>query len=362
MSSSRQRDHADFVNRSIGQVPVDADRIPESAAIAKRHWIQTLLTNLTRRVARRHSTYSFVSGATAFVLFLTVVIDIVVDADRVTPPMVLASTLALSVGCTLVPVVMGRRYPRWAGLIPVSIIAMVSLYFIGFSDVDQSVLSSMQELPIIALYLGWFYRARLARGIMIVFSVFLVVAILLSPSFAANGFFSVQIGLASLAIMAFCFESGSYLQRELERHAVHDHLTGVFNRRGFGERFSIEIERSRRLGSTLIVAVIDFDHFKRVNDELGHAAGDELLRSSVRAWSLRLFDSDTLGRLGGDEFIMLLPQRTLREASELLELLRRASTHSWSWGLAEVRPDDDLESVIERADSELYARKAERGD
>ena len=316
------------------------------------------VARMRRRIDRRHTPYSFVSAAAGFLLFMTLIVDLVFSNDTGNPVQVDVLLLLASAACTVVPLVMGRRYPPWAGLIPVGVLALSTLYFIGFSDIDQRVVSSMQELPIVALYLGWFYRGWLARGIMIVFSICVFIEILMSSSFGGSGHFSIPIGVASVAIMAFCFEAGSFLQRELERHAVRDHLTGVLNRRGFGERFALEQDRSRRMGTRLTIAVIDFDHFKRVNDEQGHAAGDELLQSSVRAWSLRLFDSDALGRLGGDEFVMLLPQRTLRDARELLELLRRASTHSWSWGLCEVGPDDTLECVLSRADAELYERKA----
>ena len=316
------------------------------------------VSRMLRRIDRRHTPYSFVSAAAGFLLFLTLIVDLIFSNNTGNPIELDVLLLVASAACTVVPLVMGRRYPPWAGLIPVSVLALSALYFIGFSDIDQRVVSSMQELPIVALYLGWFYRGWLARSIIIVFSICVFIAILLSSSFGESGHFSLPFGVASVAIMAFCFEAGSYLQRELERHAVHDHLTGVLNRRGFSERFALEQDRSRRMGAKLTLAVIDFDHFKRVNDEQGHAAGDELLRSSVRAWSMRLFDSDALGRLGGDEFVMLLPQRSLRDSRALLELLRRASTHSWSWGLSEVGPDDTLECVLSRADAELYERKA----
>jgi diguanylate cyclase (GGDEF)-like protein len=212
----------------------------------------------------------------------------------------------------------------------------------------------------VTLYLGWFYRAWIARLVTGLLLVMLAGAMILGENFGPGKLFSYAVGFGALAVMIFCVESGAVLQREIESHALRDHLTGVFNRRGFSERFAIEHERSRRLGTPLWVAMIDFGHLKQVNDDQGHAAGDQLLRASVLSWQKRLNHDDLIGRFGGDEFVILLPNRSSSNVAELLDLLRQASAHDWSWGVAEVNTDDLLQGVLSRADAELYRWKANR--
>lgn len=335
----------------------DADDAPRCPA-----WVPERLKHLVRPLLGRQTMYSLVSALAAFILLITILIDLVLHSTTVTPLSVRLGTLLLSALCTLVPLWKGRRYPGWAGLIPVGLVFAVTVYYIGFSGDEQAIVNSLQELPIFALYLGWFYRSMLGRIILTLAGGAVGWAILISDSFSDSGEFTIPLGAGALGIMVICFEVGSYLQRTLERQAIHDHLTEALNRRGFSERFAREHERSRRLGTPLIAAMIDFDRLKRVNDAYGHAAGDELLRVSVQTWQSQLGTSDVVGRVGGDEFIILLPHRSLSDARQLLGELRAAAAHSWTWGLTEVLAGDTLESVIARADAELYARKAVRDE
>src|SRR4051794_2915904 len=96
-------------------------------------------------------------------------------------------------------------------------------------------------------------------------------------------------------------------RRELGLASRTDHLTGALNRRGFHERVQAEMARASRSGDPLSVVLVDLDGFKRVNDESGHAAGDELLRWVAGRLGAGLRPSDAAGRLGGDEFALLLP-------------------------------------------------------
>ena len=101
-----------------------------------------------------------------------------------------------------------------------------------------------------------------------------------------------------------------------------DSLTGLYNRREFRERLDEAVSRSRTNGSPLCVAIIDLDHFKRVNDDLGHAAGDQALKNVAEAVRAALGAADVAGRLGGDEFAVLLVDRTARQALDWCECLR----------------------------------------
>lgn len=165
------------------------------------------------------------------------------------------------------------------------------------------------------------------------------------------------------------------MQRELERLATIDPLTGALNRRRFLERGAEELSRSSRYERPLSLLMLDIDHFKRVNDTHGHATGDEAIRMTVRACKSVLRGTDLIGRLGGEEFAVLLPETSpvnayaagqrLRErlAAESLPLEGGGTlVLTISIGLAWLtRTDVCLETLMARADAALYrAKKAGR--
>jgi diguanylate cyclase (GGDEF)-like protein len=152
-------------------------------------------------------------------------------------------------------------------------------------------------------------------------------------------------------------------RRELSRVSRSDPLTDCLNRRGFEERFAAELHRARRAGQPLGVLVIDLDDFKRVNDDHGHAAGDDLLRWVVDAMGAEVRPSDSIGRLGGDEFAVLVPGADAHEATRLGERLRAALAPRapLSFGVASHPADGgDRDTLHQRADQALYAAKRSR--
>jgi len=158
----------------------------------------------------------------------------------------------------------------------------------------------------------------------------------------------------------------------LLRLEATDSLTGVMSRRAFLERGGAEFSRARRYGRPLSVLALDIDHFKRVNDGHGHAAGDEVLAGCAAAWGRTLRGQDLLGRIGGEEFCAVLPETPAAAALVAAEKLRRAAlglsfakaeglTVTVSVGVAEIALQDrDLAAMMERADRALYLAK-ERG-
>ena len=143
-------------------------------------------------------------------------------------------------------------------------------------------------------------------------------------------------------------------EEELQRLATHDALTGTHNLRYLGEAFP----KVRESGGAF--ALLDLDHFKQINDQQGHAAGDAALITFSNLVRLHLRDSDLFVRLGGDEFAVLFSGLTPAEAEPLLrELYTRLSTTtiSASCGIAPLHPHDTLESVKARADHALYEAK-----
>ena len=113
-------------------------------------------------------------------------------------------------------------------------------------------------------------------------------------------------------------------QRILELQARTDALTGVMNRRAILERLREEIARAERYGTLLAIAMIDIDHFKEVNDSIGHGAGDEVLREVVARACEALRPYDGFGRFGGEEFLAVLPQATGPQVERALKRVRRA--------------------------------------
>jgi diguanylate cyclase (GGDEF)-like protein len=144
-----------------------------------------------------------------------------------------------------------------------------------------------------------------------------------------------------------------------------DELTGVL-RRGTGElALTHEIDRSRRTGKPLILALVDVDNLKAVNDTDGHAAGDALLRAVPTAITVTLRSYDVTVRWGGDEFVCALPDMTRTAAAGRIDLIQRELEvlrpgATICAGLAELRSDDTLRSLVARADTDLYRAKASR--
>jgi diguanylate cyclase (GGDEF)-like protein len=160
------------------------------------------------------------------------------------------------------------------------------------------------------------------------------------------------------------------LNEVLLLQARFDALTGCSNRRYFFEELGLELQRATRFGYSCCLAMVDIDHFKSVNDVYGHAAGDAVLRHFVQTVSTCLRSSDLLGRLGGEEFALLMPQTTLDGAMELAERVRRTVEQSLASSAGgEVRftvsvgvvqsmgAGDEVEAFVARADDAMYAAK-----
>ena len=148
------------------------------------------------------------------------------------------------------------------------------------------------------------------------------------------------------------------LLSRLETVARTDDLTGLPNRRALQEQLPRELERVRRSGAKLCLAMLDLDHFKAYNDEFGHQAGDRLLKQAAAAWSAQLRASDLLARYGGEEFVLALPA-ALERALAVVERLRAATPggQTCSAGLVCWDPSESMVDLLARADSALYEAK-----
>ncbi|RON64867.1 GGDEF domain-containing protein [Pseudomonas fluorescens] len=156
------------------------------------------------------------------------------------------------------------------------------------------------------------------------------------------------------------------VEEELRALSVTDSLTGIHNRRYFQERLTTEMARVERGGGELSVIMLDIDHFKRINDQYGHAVGDRVLQAVCERIGHRLRRTDVFCRLGGEEFMVLCPdidgQHAYRLAEELWHGLRSAPVDvvgvvTASFGIASWRPGEGADSLLLRADSGVYMAK-----
>lgn len=163
-----------------------------------------------------------------------------------------------------------------------------------------------------------------------------------------------------------------HANRRLTDLATHDELTRLYNRRHLFELAAREFSRAQRSGQPLAALMLDLDHFKEINDRFGHAAGDDVLRRLAIALQGALRQTDVIGRYGGEEFLVLLPDTDATEAHRTAERLRAccaACEHCWqgrrinctlSIGIAHFDParDDRLDNLLQRADMALLRAKA----
>jgi diguanylate cyclase len=157
--------------------------------------------------------------------------------------------------------------------------------------------------------------------------------------------------------------------RRLSDEVSTDALTQVANRRGLVQAFEAESSRAQREGAALAVGLIDIDNFKKLNDSLGHAAGDEALKALAASVKQSLRPMDHVARFGGEEFVVLLPATTRDDAQALLARLQRQLSASlfmhegrevfvtFSAGVTALRADEALDAALARADRALYEAK-----
>ncbi|GAB4356522.1 MAG: hypothetical protein Kow0073_14090 [Immundisolibacter sp.] len=156
--------------------------------------------------------------------------------------------------------------------------------------------------------------------------------------------------------------------------ALRDPLTGAFNRLAYDRRAALEVARWQSDGGELSMIVCDIDHFKRINDQYGHAAGDKVLKEVVRLLQQQLRSSDFVGRYGGEEFVVLLSGAGEQAAMQIADKLRRSIKAApfrsrgervpvtISCGVGSFTAGDTLERVFERTDAALYEAKAQGRD
>jgi diguanylate cyclase (GGDEF)-like protein len=176
--------------------------------------------------------------------------------------------------------------------------------------------------------------------------------------------------LVSFAATASAAIRNAQLHAEIQALAITDSLTEVFNRRGLIELGTREVERAHRFNRPLTAIFIDLDHFKRVNDRFGHPIGDQVLRAIIHRCGKYIREIDILGRYGGEEFVILLPEVNTNSGAKIAERLRQEVANkpiktdvgkiamTISLGVAEITSDiRNIYTLIEQADAVMYNAK-----
>jgi diguanylate cyclase (GGDEF)-like protein len=221
------------------------------------------------------------------------------------------------------------------------------------------VISSFYIMDIVSMYLlPWF----LSRG--------RVYEIMKSLHFNFSGLLS-TLGVAIIVVSLLYLNRSLFpriirLEEELRKKATTDSLTQAYNRSKFDEILKSEINRCRRYNTNLSLLVLDIDHFKKINDNHGHLAGDDILKSVVNLTQNSIRGTDYLARWGGEEFVVLLPETGLDRASALAERIKKniedhefekIGTVTVSFGVTQWKNNESEDALIKRADDALYRAK-----
>lgn len=253
-------------------------------------------------------------------------------------------------------------------------VATLTVVYTGLSAAGAFLLWRADERPL-AAYRRAMGAVLIANALVLVLRAGYVMLDVRVSADASGSIVLVPIYLSAILFyMALNVSLALMLFRRKEVHlrflARHDALTGLLNRYSLGEYSSRELARARRGEQTLSLAVIDLDNFKAVNDRYGHGAGDQVLLQAAKRMKEIIREGDIAFRIGGEEFLMLLPGADQAEAGRIAERLRLALADrpfecrnssvrvSASVGVVTFSPDrDDWEELVRRADQALYRAK-----
>jgi diguanylate cyclase (GGDEF)-like protein len=276
----------------------------------------------------------------------------------VAPGRPVALLVAAAVGSVVVAGLLVGAGPR---ITPVTLAIVVGLMIVGTSGLVASATSSGGAMLAgyayvwLTVYSALFLppRATLVHVAMITagFGLGLLVDDF-SGSFTGWLLVSATVWVSGLTL--------SSLSARVRRQAETDDLTGLLNRRAFTAAADREHELAARTGADLTVVLIDLDGFKAINDQEGHAAGDQLLSDLAHAWQDALRPADILARRGGDEFAILLPATSTDGADHVVDRLHAAHPMAWSAGIAAWPRGTPLDTALAEADANLYVAKRRR--
>lgn len=206
-----------------------------------------------------------------------------------------------------------------------------------------------------AQYAAYAFRARVAAPLVAGAIVAVTAGMVLAPVpfHALTWLVVVIMTVASTSLLG-------HVTHWLRRHATTDDLTGALNRAAVLERLEGRLREARRTGAPLAVVSADVDDFKAVNDTRGHLAGDDVLVALVASWRGPVAGRAVVGRVGGDEFVVVLPGHDAAAAERWVAAARTRCPTPWSAGVGAARPGDSARDLLARADVALYEAKRTR--
>ena len=245
---------------------------------------------------------------------------------------------------------------------PVLLIPMIAA--MGLSLSQQGIYGAMWAFPAVLFF--YFVLPRLLANIG-------SGALLTASAIFINNFFGSDVTIRfvfslalTIVIINIVLNVIIRLQQELLDLAVTDPLTGAFNRRHMEATLGDAMERNRRVKAPASVLLVDIDHFKKINDQYGHDVGDKVLKGLVALVTQRSRKLDKVFRIGGEEFLLFLPDTKIGDAMARAELLRSLINEAdlikdrpvtVSVGVSELQGDASREAWIKRADEALYVAK-----
>jgi len=266
-----------------------------------------------------------------------------------------------------------QRLPRVAVLL-LGLALIAAIAWLDSATGPKLLLNVFYLLPV--MFVAW-VTASTVYGLLAVLATFLVGP--LETYLDGLGFYSLPVAAwnagmrtAVFCIVLFLLAEVRKLVARLQEQSLTDELTGVANRRAFLDVAGREIERSRRYRHELSLAYLDIDAFKAANDRFGHAVGDRVLIALAGVARATARSVDTVARIGGDEFVILMPETDALAALPLAERLRTACSRAAGLGAAPItcsiglvtfeRAPNGVEELLTSADALMYEVKAAGGD
>ncbi|UDY23823.1 GGDEF domain-containing protein [Nocardioides sp. Kera G14] len=247
----------------------------------------------------------------------------------------------------------GRRFTTSEATALLAVYLGVVAALTWTSNLDLAAFGNGLALPLLGIYTSWL----LPRRAVIVFYAGLVAWVASVTHRGDDVLTSMAFIIAAEAVVMS--EVVRILVVRISRLMYTDSLTGAHNRAGLIRRADRLIDVARRRDEPISIALIDLDGLREVNNAGGHRAGDELLTRATHEW-LTTFDGDVVGRLGGDEFVVVLAGLDECAAARRLAEARASASVPWTWGVAQLRPEDTLATLLDRADLRMYEGKSGR--
>ncbi|WP_334123085.1 GGDEF domain-containing protein [Glutamicibacter sp.] len=321
-------------------------------------WWARLLPARLLRISRLEVA---VTGMASAFLLVFYSVNLVNDfSSPVFHALAVARVLGALAGVILVWIYLDR-FPLWIAYLGAVSELSAFVIFVGFSVNHEQIVFRLQEFPLIALYLSWLFSPAVTRWTIYPVMLFTIpYSVYFGPAVGTEH----RSGLLNVLSLVFFTMAGMFIghfvKRRFRQQTQIDALTGALNRTGLAVRGEAALVASRRASSPLAVALLDMDGFKQINDNEGHEAGDRALKSLVNHLRSSTRAGDLVCRLGGDEFVVVFPSTSRCQAQQLMERIEASSDLTWSFGTAQARSDDNLSTMILRADRDMYALKRSR--